>query len=51
MTIRPSGLIVIRAVVRSQMSIRSDIMTAKIEEAEKNSEMSKVEDKRTTGKR
>ncbi len=33
MTIRPSGPIVIRAVVRSQMSIRSDITMRKAREA------------------
>ncbi len=51
MTIRLSGPIVIRAVVRSQMYIRSNIMMAEIEEVEKNLEILKVESKRVTGRK
>ncbi len=51
MTVRLSALTVISAVVRSQMSPRSDIMTAEDEGSGRGTEEPKVEGKMSAGER
>ncbi len=51
MTVRPSGPIVIDAVVRSQMSTRSDIVTAEDEGSRRGTEEPKAEGKTSAGER
>ncbi len=51
MTIRLSRLTVIGTVVRSQISMKSDIMTAKDKESRRGIEELKAEGKTSTGER
>ncbi len=51
MTVRPSGPTVIGTVVRSQMSMRSDITTVENEGSRRGTEEPKVEGKMSAGER
>ncbi len=51
MTVRPSGPTVISAVVRSRMSMRSDITIAEDEESGRGTEEPKAEGKTSAGER
>ncbi len=51
MTVRPSGPTVISVVVRSRMSMRSDIATAEDEGSRRGTEELKVEGKTSAGER
>ncbi len=51
MTVRPSRPTVISAVVRSQMSMRSDITTAEDERSRRGTEEPKAEGKTSAGER